>query len=153
MRRRLPRVQAKRYYSPTSRSKYKLQKGKALTPLPPYKSWLEADIAHALKKLKVKFKYEDFKLHYVVPAQAHTYTPDFELENGIIVEAKGRWTSDDRKKMSLVIEQNPHLDIRMLFALDNKISPKSRTRYSDWCAKRDIPYAIGNAVPKEWTEE
>ena len=124
-----------------------------MIPPKPFRSWLEADVAKALNILGVTFEYEPFKIHYVIPAQSHTYTPDFTLPNGIIVETKGRWTSADRKKMSLVIEQNPELDIRMLFALDNKISPNSRTKYSDWCEKRDIKYAVGTAVPEAWINE
>ena len=153
MRTKLQRVRAKKYYSPIARKKYKQQKQKVLTPQEPYRSWLEADVAKALHMVSVKFEYEPFKIHYVIPAQAHTYTPDFELDNGIIVETKGRWTSADRKKMGLVIEQNPEMDIRMLFALDNKISPNSRTKYSTWCEKRDIKYAIGAEVPQEWINE
>jgi len=99
------------------------------------------------------FYYEAITVHYVVPARVHTYRPDFPLENGIIVETKGRWTSADRKKMGFVMEQNPELDIRMLFALDNKIAAKSKLRYSDWCEKRGIKYAIGNKVPKAWLKE
>ena len=153
MRTRLQRLQAKRYYSPVARKKYSKQKNKVLTPPHPYKSWLEADVAKDMARNKINFKYEDYALTYVIPAQVHTYTPDFELPNGIIVETKGRWTSADRKKMGLVIEQHPELDIRMLFALDNKIAPKSKTRYSMWCERRGIKYAIGTAVPKEWINE
>ena len=154
MRTRLPRIQAKRYYSPVARKKYKEQKSKILLPPAPYKSWLEADVAQDLKKNKIPFEYEATRLNYVVPAQVHSYTPDFEMKkNQIIIETKGRWDSGDRKKMGLVIEQHPELDIRMLFALDNKISPRSKTRYSDWCKRRGIKYAIGTSVPTEWREE
>jgi hypothetical protein len=149
----LPKVQAKRYYSLEKRREHKKNKGQVLTPPAPYRSWLEADVAASLRKLKRKFKYEQTKLSYVVPAQLHTYTPDFELDNGIIVETKGRWTAADRKKMGLIFEQHPEKDIRMLFALDNKISKNSRTKYSDWCEKRGIKYAIGAAVPQEWLDE
>jgi hypothetical protein len=69
------------------------------------------------------------------------------------IEIKGRFTAQDRKKMSLVIEQNPHLDIRMLLAKDNTISKNSRTRYSTWCGKRGIKYAIGTELPQEWIDE
>lgn len=141
------RHQAKRYYSPERR------KGKGWLPPKPFRSWLEADIAHDLKKRKVEYEYEEDTLIYVIPAIPHRYKPDFRLPNGIIVEAKGRWKSEDRKKMGYVIEQNPHEDIRMLFASDNKISKNSRTRYSDWCEKRGIKYAIGKQVPEEWINE
>ena len=122
-------------------------------PQKPYRSWLEADVAHDLEEGGVQFKYENIRLLYAVPTKIRTYTPDLELDNGIIVEIKGRWTAQDRRKMGYVIEQNPDEDIRMLFAVDNKISRNSKTRYSDWCKKRNIKYAIGKKVPMEWLYE
>lgn len=110
-------------------------------------------MAHSLKKAKVPFTYEEDVLFYVEPAQARRYTPDLILGGWMYVEVKGRWTAQDRRKMSLVIEQNPQIDIRMLFARDNTISKNSRTKYSTWCEKRNIKYAIGTEVPAEWLEE
>ena len=147
MPRKRPTRRAKKYLTPAER------KGLNLKPPEPYRSWLEADVAHALDNQKVKFKYEEEKITYVVPAQVHTYTPDIELPNGIIVEVKGRWTAADRKKMGLVLEQNQDKDIRILFAVDNKISKNSRTRYSSWCKRRNIKYAIGREIPEEWINE
>lgn len=142
------RSQASKYLCPARR------KGKRLGPPEPYRSWLEADIAHDLKKRKVKFEYEAEKIAFVEPAQVRTYTPDLILGKGqMYIEIKGRFTAQDRKKMSLVIEQNPHLDIRMLLAKDNTISKNSRTRYSTWCGKRGIKYAIGTELPQEWIDE
>lgn len=69
------------------------------------------------------------------------------------IEIKGRFTAQDRKKMSLIIEQHPELDIRMLLAKDNKISKNSRTKYSTWCTKRNIKFHVGTEVPQEWLEE
>jgi hypothetical protein len=137
----------KRYLSPKTR------RGKGYAPPEPYRSWLEADVAQDLKRKKVDFEYETFTIPYVVPTTIRTYKPDIRLPNGIIVEIKGRWTAHDRSKMGYVIEQNPELDIRMLFAADNKISKNSRTRYSTWCSKRGIVYAVGTAIPEEWLNE
>lgn len=150
---RLKRVAAEGYVPLDERKRVRKEEGIVLLPPKPYRSWLEADFAAFLEEAGSEFHYEEDTLPYVVPAQIHTYTPDFKLPNGIIVETKGRWTSDDRKKMGLVIEQHPNKDIRMLFAIDNKLSPRSRTRYSDWCAKRSIKYAVGTTVPLEWLEE
>ena len=57
--------------------------------------------------------------------------------------------------MALVVEQNPHLDIRILLMRDNKISKQSKTRYSDWLEKRNIKYAISEygIIPEEWLAE
>lgn len=147
MRKRGDKHRAKRYYTLERR------KGKNWLPPEPYRSWLEADVAEQLRKSQAEIRYEEENLFYSIPATPHRYIPDFILPNGIVVEVKGRWTSHDRRKMGYVIEQNPDRDIRMLFAADNKISRTSRTRYSDWCEKRDIKYAIGRAVPAEWLEE
>lgn len=90
------------------------------------------------------------------PATVRQYTPDLILKRRrkkIYIEVKGRFTAQDRKKMSLIIEQHPDKDIRMLLAKDNTISKNSRTRYSTWCAKRNIPYHIGTSVPEAWLDE
>jgi hypothetical protein len=57
--------------------------------------------------------------------------------------------------MAAVIEQNPDLDIRMLFMRNNPITKTSKTKYSDWCDKRGIKYHISanGSVPEEWIAE
>ena len=114
-----------------------------------FRSNYEFQIAQALGAAGMGFEYEPQKLHWVQPEVRRSYIPDFVLDNGIIIEVKGKWTLEDRKKMVHVIEQNPKLDIRMLFMRNNTITKNSRTRYSDWCAKRGIKYAIGQ-IPEEW---
>lgn len=130
-----------------SRRKWKTELGGVT-----YRSGFEARIAKKLTEDKIKFGYEIDKLKYSIPESAHTYTPDFTLPNGIMVEAKGRFTPADRKKMSLVIEQNPDEDIRMIFMIDNTLSKASKTKYTDWCNKRNITCAVSRdgEVPKEW---
>lgn len=122
-----------------------------MDPPKPYRSWYEVYTAIQLLEESVFFEYEKEYLLYLEPAQVRKYRPDFKIGR-FIIETKGRWTPADRKKMGLVIEQNPELDIRMLFQRDNTITKKSKIRYSDWCEKRGITYAIGK-VPKEWIEE
>jgi hypothetical protein len=119
------------------------------------RSGFEAKTAKYLDGLNAKYGYEVDKLSYVIPESTHKYTPDFKLENGIYVETKGRWTAADRKKMSLVIEQNPELDIRMLFMTDNTLNRSSKTKYSDWCEKRGIKCYVSSKgeVPMEWLKE
>ena len=117
-----------------------------------YNSEFEETISNQLKEEGIEFEYEKDTIIYVQPAQTRKYTPDFFLPNGIIIETKGKWTVQDRKKMVLVLEQNPDLDIRMLFQFDNKLNKNAKTRYSEWAAKRGIPYAIGE-IPQEWLEE
>jgi len=117
-----------------------------------YRSGFEAQIAEHLQEHKVKFKYEEDIITYIEPAKTRKYVADFSLPNNIIIEAKGRFTVHDRKKMILVMEQNPKLDIRMLFQRDQKLNKGAKTKYSEWCEKRGIKYAIGE-IPQEWLDE
>lgn len=116
-----------------------------------YRSGYEVQIAKQLDAANVPFEFEKDVIMYIVPAQTRKYNPDFKL-NGIYIETKGRWTLSDRKKMALVLEQNPKLDIRMLFQSDEKLNKGSKTRYSEWCERRGIPYAVGE-VPESWILE
>ena len=50
--------------------------------------------------LGVPFEYETMNLYYEV-AEQRKYTPDVILPNGIILELKGRFTSNDRKRCYL----------------------------------------------------
>jgi len=105
-----------------------------------------------LDDAEVFWMYEPHYIPYVEPAKAKRYTPDFILENGIIIEAKGRFTAFDRAKHLLLRDQYPDEDIRFIFQYDNKISRTSKTRYSDWCEKHGFKYAI-REVPDEWVNE
>lgn len=67
----------------------------------------------------------------------------------MIIETKGKFTSQDRKKMKLVTEQYPWIDIRMLFQRDQPIRKGSKTLYSDWCRKNNIQFAV-KVIPDEW---
>lgn len=117
-----------------------------------YRSGLEEKVAAQLDELSVKYKYEDFKISYQVN-EVRTYTPDFELPNGIIIETKGRFVAADRKKHLLIQKQHPFLDIRFVFSNSNaKISKNSKTSYADWCNKNGFMYA-DKLIPKEWLEE
>lgn len=120
-----------------------------------YRSGFEKKIAKKLTDKNIKFKYESEHIKYTIPESEHTYTPDFVLPNGVIVEAKGKWDRQSRQKMALVIQQNPDKDIRMLFMRDNPIIKGSKTKYSDWCKKRNIRYAISETgeIPQEWLDE
>lgn len=113
------------------------------------RSGFEDTVAAELKAKKVKFGYETLKIKYEIPSKMHTYTPDFVLDNGVIIEAKGKFDAASRKKMLLVKQQWPDLDIKMLFMRDNKIAKNSNTYYSEWCEKNDIDYAVGG-IPDSW---
>ena len=51
-----------------------------------------------LRSRDIEAEYEPFRIPFVQPAKNRTYTPDFVLPNGIIIETKGRWITSDRQK-------------------------------------------------------
>ena len=78
---------------------------------------------------------------------------DFTLPNGILVETKGRWVAEDRKKHLLIKKQHPELDIRIVFMSGKtKIRKGSKTTYGDWCDKHGIPWAE-KIIPTSWFSE
>lgn len=118
-----------------------------------YRSGLEEVVAADLDKKGVKYEYETMKIKYIIPASKHTYTPDFILDNGIIVETKGRFVTADRKKHLLVKSQHPELDIRFVFAYPNaKLDKDSKTTYASWCQKHGFLFAKG-LIPEAWLKE
>lgn len=118
-----------------------------------YRSGLEDKIASQLEKLGVGFGYEDLKINYTQPPKARTYTPDFTLDNGIIIESKGRFTTEDRQKHIWIQKQCPKLDIRFVFSNSRqKLYKGSKTSYADWCEKHGFKYA-DKLIPQEWIDE
>lgn len=118
-----------------------------------FRSGLEEKVAQYLTSKGVVFSFETLKIPYVKPETKHTYMPDFILDNGIIIETKGRWLLDDRKKHLLIRKQHPNLDIRILFQNANaKISKGSKTSYADFCDKHGIQYA-NREIPEAWLKE
>tara|TARA_Y100001970_G_scaffold2758_1_gene3272 strand:+ start:818 stop:1168 length:351 start_codon:yes stop_codon:yes gene_type:complete len=113
-----------------------------------FRSELEEKVSDLLCELGIDYEYESTKVPYQIQ---HNYTPDFLLPNGVFLETKGYWDSADRRKMKAVKEQNPDLDIRMVFQSPyNKITKKSKTTYAKWCEKHDIPWTSWHDIPLEW---
>lgn len=101
-----------------------------------------------MNKRGLTFSYEGRALPYKIEA---VYTPDFILPSGVIVETKGLFDSDDRRKMVAVKEQHPHLDIRLCFMkADVKLSraPKSLT-YWQWAERHGFLWCEGH-IPTTW---
>lgn len=118
-----------------------------------FRSGLEEAIAEDLTSCGVGFSYEELVIRYVKPAKQSRYTPDFVLENGIIVESKGRYLTEDRQKMILIKQQYPQLDIRFVFSNSKtKISKRSKTTYGNWADKYGFPYA-DRLIPNDWKNE
>ena len=122
-----------------------------------YRSGLEDKISEQLKSTGKVWSYESEKLKYTIPERVATYTPDFIItkKNGekMYIETKGRFTAADRKKMKLVKENNPSLDIRILFQTpNNKITKASKTTYADWANKHGYVWA-SKEIPEDWLAE
>lgn len=117
-----------------------------------FRSGLEERTAKYLKKLKVKFTYEELKIRWQ-DLRYRTYTPDFVLANGIIIETKGRFIASDRQKHLMIKEQHPDLDIRFVFSNPNsKLYKGSKTTYAGWCDKHGFKWAK-EKIPLEWIKE
>jgi hypothetical protein len=115
-----------------------------------FRSGLEERIAQDLLDAGIGFTYEDQVIEYLKPAKIARYTPDFVLENGIIIEVKGRFLTADRQKHLLVKKQHPELDIRFVFSRSKeRISKKSKTTYADWCTKHGFRFS-DEKIPQEW---
>ena len=113
-----------------------------------FRSKLEEKVADLLVELGVKYEYETTKVPYVIE---HIYTPDFILPNGVVLECKGYWDSDDRRKIKAVKTLNPDIDLRMVFQSPfNTISKKSKTTYAKWCERHDIPWTSFHNIPLKW---
>ena len=131
----------------------KISKARANAIKHGYRSGFEHTVSKELTEAKVKFEYETTVISYIKPETNHTYTIDFTLPNGILVETKGRWVIEDRKKHLLIKKQHPELDIRIVFMSGKtKIRKGSKTTYGMFCDKHDIPWAE-KTIPNSWFSE
>lgn len=118
-----------------------------------FRSGLEAKNAAHMAAHGVPVAYETLHIKYVIPQSLHTYTPDFPLPNGIIVETKGRFENTDRAKHLLIKLQWPDLDIRFVFSNPHSYLYKgSKTTLAAWADKHGYKWA-GRLCPVEWFKE
>ncbi len=118
-----------------------------------YRSMLEDAVAAQLREAGIPVRYETEKIEYVKPSRKAKYTPDFVLPNGIIIETKGRFITEDRHKHLMIRDQHPDLDIRFVFSNPNsRISKTSPTTYAMWCEKHGFKYAA-KRIPEDWIKE
>lgn len=118
-----------------------------------YRSGLEEQTAKDLKKREVPFSYEERKIKWL-DSKMRTYTPDFELPNGVIIETKGRFVAADRRKHLEIKKQFGDLyDIRFVFTNSrSKLYKGAKSSYADWCNKHGFLYA-DKTIPEEWLNE
>jgi hypothetical protein len=117
-----------------------------------YRSGLEVEIAAWLKDKQDAVRYEELKVEWE-DLKYRVYTPDFQLDNGIIIESKGIFDSADRRKHVEIHKQHPELDIRFVFSNANaKLYKGAKSRYRDWCDKNGFKWAH-RVIPEEWLQE
>ena len=117
-----------------------------------YRSGFEDDVAKELRSKGIKFTYEKEKSKWV-DLKVRTYTPDFVLSNGIIIETKGRFVSTDRRKHREIQKQFPDLDIRFVFQNSRaKLYKGAKSSYGDWCKNYGFKYA-DKSIPDDWLKE
>lgn len=117
-----------------------------------YRSGIELDLAQCLDSLGVEYTYEKTKIKWV-DLKHRTYTPDFVLSNGIVIETKGRFVASDRRKHLEIKKQYPELDLRFIFSNSrSKLYKGAKSSYADWCQKNGFKYADGT-IPQDWLDE
>ena len=117
-----------------------------------YRSGLESDIAEYLKDKQNQVRYERLKIEWE-DLRYRTYTPDFILDNGIIIETKGIFDSEDRRKHLAIREQHPELDIRFIFSNSKaKLYKGAKSRYYEWCDKYEFQWDH-RVIPEAWLKE
>ena len=132
------------------------------------RSNFEKTCASELMLAGVDYEYEPFQLEFMSRVrsgecedcggsevyQVRWYTPDFWVpKHDVVIEAKGKFTRENRSKMLDVIKAWPELDIRMWFMYNNKLEKKSKVRYSDWAEKHGIVYHCGNKEAPKWLKD
>jgi len=106
----------------------------------------------ALDTIKYNYEYESIKIEWEDLAY-RTYTPDFILNNGIIVETKGRFITADRRKHLCIKKQHPKLDIRFVFTNSkSKLNKGAKSTYAEWCIKNGFRY-YDRIIPEDWLKE
>jgi hypothetical protein len=117
-----------------------------------YRSGLEKNTALVLAGCQKVVRYEQLKIEWE-DLRYRTYTPDFQLDNGIFIETKGIFDSEDRNKHLQIRKQHPELDIRFVFSnFKGKLYKGSKTTYADWCEKNNFLYA-NRLIPTDWLTE
>jgi hypothetical protein len=117
-----------------------------------YRSGLEEETASFLKTRQKQVRYETLKIDWV-DLRYRKYTPDFLLDNGIIIETKGKFDSEDRRKHTEIKKQHPHLDIRFVFSNARaKLYKGAKSRYFEWCDKNGFLWA-NRIIPEAWLKE
>ena len=100
------------------------------------RSKLELKFEEILKDFAVEYDYEVTKIPYTIPESKHTYTVDWTLLNGMLLETKG-YLSDHQEgyKYVLLKQQHPDLDLRFVFDNPNKLCGGTKMTHAKWAEK------------------
>lgn len=140
------------------------RKGKVRKDVEKTRSGFEETILGELRDSKVPYEYEPKDKHIAYTIQ-RKYIPDVVLEGKkskkrIYVELKGFFLTEDMSKMSTVLEQNPSLDIRMVFmslktpVQGARVRKKCGTKMTngEWAKAHGFKCAEKH-IPQEWIDE
>lgn len=108
------------------------------------RSKFEVKVEEILNDVCKEVAYEPETLEYSLHLK---YKPDWRIDNGIFIEAKGLFDYETRRKMLAVKEKNPDKDIRMVFMRNQKIARNSKMTYGDWCDKHGFPWSVYPELP------
>ena len=120
------------------------------------RSRLELRFEDILREYGVDYGYEITKIPDTVPESKHTYTVDWTILNGVLLETKG-YLSDhrERNKYVLLKMQHPDLDLRFVFDNPNKLCGGTKMTHAKWAEKYGFKYCSIKDVEqiKQWILE
>lgn len=120
-----------------------------------YRSGSEKKTGDLLDSLNISYSFEPHYINYTW-VEYKKYLPDFILPNGIVLEVKGRFKLEDRKKHLFIREAYPNLDIRFVFDNpNNKLNKGGKSTYADWCIKNNFLFCKNSdhQIIEEWANE
>lgn len=116
-----------------------------------YRSKLEAAVARDLTERGVGFEYEARTLVY--QDGTRRYTPDFVLDNGIMLEVKGWLKREDRQKLVEVRIENPRIDLRLVLADPRRRLDKFKPiTAGEWSSKHCWTWCEAPSIPTYWID-
>ena len=112
-----------------------------------FRSGFEGRVASYLTG-EINWSYEGRSFDLLIP---RSYTPDFFLENGVVLEVKGYFDAEDRRLIKLFREQHSDVDLRMVLQKPHqKLTKTGKMTYATWCDKHNVPWCEGPTVPTGW---
>jgi hypothetical protein len=113
-----------------------------------FRSGFEGQVAKQLTANGNQWSYESQSFDLLIP---RSYTPDFFLDNGVVLEVKGYFDAEDRRLIKLFREQHPDVDLRMVLQKpQQKLTKTGRMTYATWCERYSVPWCEGSLIPKSW---